>query len=718
MLISPPFLPPNNGAAADAWLATAMTPAENEGAYPVTNGLAWHGGMHLVSAANLPVRAIADGTVVYVRAATARNTNPADPLNYHAGEAVAGWTSNGCVVIQHDTEIGAGANAVVRFFSIYMHLEEIVPAIVRGRPVYRKDALGQPGLVNGRPGRLHMEIICDDANLARLVGRASGNLPLTAHGRHDAVYGDTYVHVPAGAVFYATRPPHPHHPDAAITLPAVAHTTAEALFVGIRRAGHAWVSSWRANGELLGAPVIETDDEYAMYNTSLAMKTHCPSAAFELLRFGRVLSDDVLAPAATPHWRHARYPGGQGWVNLAAPGTHVFSDADFPHWLGWVLVDDSADQDSRMDSALIRGWLDTNGDGKVTPAEARAQLASAAVKEKLKRAICKMPTEWRAATIDARWGWLKTASAENPDKLSDADFAAFKAHVTALCFWDDAGLTISPNHWHFQPREFIGHFRQCEWYSQHELARCIPRRSLSGNASWAAALQATVTNRASLNVFFRKYIGPNRSRHVHALAQIYIETGVLTLEVEGGLGNGHEYGPFYGRGFMQLTWGDNYKKYGTFKNLPNQAHPTYVDQRITTTSTHHFAAGSAPQRWSPRYDPQVVGTVAQHRADSSGFYWVSKTFRGTFNINRACDAGLTPTEIGFVSWLVNGGPNGYVNRQQFAEPLKNALLDSPWISGTVQVRYPAFASANMAHFPPVPPPFNAQVSVNYERQIP
>lgn len=718
MLISPPFLPPRNGASEDAWFDTAMSPAPNEGAFPVTSGLAWHGGMHLVNAANLPVRAIADGTVVYVRAATERNTNPADPLNYHAGQSVAGWTSDGCVVIQHDTEIGSDANAAVRFFSVYMHLEERASTVVQGRPIYRKDVLGQPGLVNGSPGRLHLEIVCDDANLQRLTGRASGPLPITANGRVDAVYGDTHVHLPVGAVFYTARPPHPATTGAAITLPPVASTSTEALFIGVRLDGNASVSTWRADGESLGAAVPVADDEYDMYKTAKAMKTRCPSAAYELLRFGRTLGDDVLNPATTPHWREARFPGGQGWVNLNGPGAHVFSDADFPHWLGWNLVDDSADHDSRMDSALIRGWLDTDGDGKVTPAEARARLASPAVQAKLKYAICKFPTEWSAATIDARWGWLKTATEENPDKLSDADFAAFKAHVAKLCFWDSAGLTLGASHWHFQPREFIRHLRNCAWYSNHELARCLPRRSMSGNTTWAAAVQRATDNRPSLNLFFRKYIGPDRSRHVHALAQIYIETGILSLHVEGGLGNNHPYGPFYGRGYMQLTWSDNYAKYGTFKNLPNQTTPTYVDHRITTTSTHPFASGGNPQCWSPRYDPQVVGTQSQHRADSSGFYWVSKTFRGTWNINRACDAGITPTEIGFVSWLVNGGSNGYVNRQQFAELLKNALLDSPWISGTANVRYPAYAAANMAHFPPMTPAFNAQVAVNYERQIP
>lgn len=718
MLISPPFLLINNGQAADTWLDTAMTSPVDEGGFPVTKGLIWHGGLHLVTSSNLPVRAIADGTIVYVRGSSPQNSNQDDPLNYHAGANVTGWTSDGCVIIQHDTEIGDGVDASIRFFSVSMHLEEIPATVVRGRPIYRKDVIGNAGWIYGRVGQIHFEIICDDSNLEKIVGRVSGDLPTAGNGRLNAVYGDTHFHVPTGASFYAARPTNPGQIGAAMALPESAYTTTEDLFISTSFNGDAYVSTFRSNGDAVGNAVAEEDAEYLMYKAAKAMNTRCTSAAYELLRFGRVLSGDVLSPENTPHWRKARYPGGQGWINLASAGIHAFSDADFPHWRGWKLVDDSAGLDSRMDSALIRGLLDTDGDRKVSAAEARMKLEQADVKSQLKHLICKIPCEWSVADIDKRWSWLKKKTEENPDKLDDDDFSSFKAHLEKLCFWEDANLGIPSTHWHFQPREFIRHFKKCEWYSSDELARCIPRRSLSGNTSWASAIERATNNRVSLNIFFRKYIGPKRTRHVHALAQIYIETGVLSLNVESGSGNGHDYGPFYGRGYMQLTWGENYEKYGKFKNLSNQSHPTYVDSRITTTSTHPFAQGEISKRWSPRYDPDVVGTVPQHRADSSGYYWVSKTFRGTSNINRVCDIGLTPTEVGFISWLINGGPNGYVNRQQFVEPLKNALLDFPWLIGSVTIRYPAYAAANMINFPPIVPAFNSQLTVDYQRQIP
>ncbi|MDO8653131.1 MAG: type VI secretion system Vgr family protein [Undibacterium sp.] len=40
--------------------------------------------------------------------------------------------------------------------------------------------------------------------------------------------------------------------------------------------------------------------------------------------------------------------GGQGVVNLAPANINKLSDADFPYWRGWTLVDDTADLDIRM----------------------------------------------------------------------------------------------------------------------------------------------------------------------------------------------------------------------------------------------------------------------------------------------------------------------------------------------------------------------------------
>ncbi|MCY1301608.1 hypothetical protein D9M70_512300 [compost metagenome] len=207
-----------------------------------------------------------------------------------------------------------------------------------------------------------------------------------------------------------------------------------------------------------------------------------------------------------------------------------------------------------------------------------------------------------------------------------------------------------------------------------------------------------------------------------SLAQIHIETGLLRTTSEDGRGAGKLYGPFYGRGYHQLTWAGNYRKYGEFKGLPAQIQPSYYDPRITANSSHARDSNGELLRWAPCYDPEIVAQSPRHSADSSGFYWVTKTFRGTRNINRVCDLGVTPSEVGFISWLINGGGTGYANRQQFAKYLWNVLSCDPYLTGTAQFSYPPLSPPGNPKlcltFPPAQIPYATHGEVNYVRQVP
>jgi len=353
-----------------------------------------------------------------------------------------------------------------------------------------------------------------------------------------------YFQLPIGAAVYAERPA----PN--VGQPAIQpiHTTAEELLVALRYAegegivgnrGDVYLQTYRPDGTMIGNALDENDAEYNLYaeanrivtayRNANAPQVPSASAVYELLRFGRVIDPDTLTPADTPHWRQIRHDGGQGWVNLNAANVHKFSDSDFPHWMGWRLVDDSVDQDSRCDSSIIRGMLDANIDGQVTPQEATSRLQEPAIQEKLARVIAKYPTEWEAASIDNRWGWLKASTTENPETLTEEDFGRLRAHLEALCFWQQANVGIPAAHWRFHPKEFIRHFRKCGWLSVSEFARCIPRRSFSGNVSWDTARTRAERHSTHLNGFFRKYLGASPTRYIHALAQIYIETGLPAL---------------------------------------------------------------------------------------------------------------------------------------------------------------------------------------------
>ena len=468
MIISPPYLLARNANETDqAWINRCMPGGQpGDGAYPLSHAMQWHGGLHINEPeANALVRAIADGDVVFMRRPTEAPAGEL-PAN-HAQAYRGGWTDNGVVVLRHQTEIGEGANASVTFFSIHMHLREIDNAVQPNRRVYRKASLGRAGQVYGQTGRLHFEIVCDDANLQRLVGRATGNLNTSANGRTDVVYGTMHFRLPAGTPVYSEQPmlnnPVAHRqpprpagaaPNTPLPVPVAlqtTHTTAQDLFVGLRYAagegaaanrGDAYLSTYMIDGTRIGEPLEESDAEYNLYRDASAISNAypanarpAPSAVYELLRFGRVIGPDALNPANVPHWRRIHYPGGTGWVNLNAVNVNKFSDADLPHWMGWSLVDDSADQDSRCDSATVKGWLDVNGDGKVAPAEALARMGMDTVAPKLAKAICKFPTEWNAASFDRRLGWIKTSTVENPTPVDAANFERLRAHVVALAFW-------------------------------------------------------------------------------------------------------------------------------------------------------------------------------------------------------------------------------------------------------------------------------------------
>lgn len=588
MIISPPFLPLRVADQTDAeWIDTAMIGGlAGDGAYPLGFNLGWHGGLHLKAPAATsgfePVRAIADGTVVYKRGSAQGPAAPTgdSPLNYRGRR-----TSNAVVVIQHDTEIGAtaGVPTSVRFYSIYMHLHTVRDTVRQGQRIYRKDEIGQAGYIYGDPNRIHFEIVCDQANLERLVGRSAGNVPVAADGRTDAIFGEMYFRLPATTLAYAQE----DKPPLDIPVPASGVALGEPLIVGLRFAegdgaaatrGHAHLTTYRPNGSTLGTALPEVDAEYNLYrdadaisNAYPAIARPAPSAVFELLRFGRIIGPDTLVPDTVPHWRRINTPAGTAWVNLNSAGIFKYSDADFPQWRSWHLISETrgaqtADQNSRCEAQSLLDSLDRDDNGSVSRAEAERILSTPEFPAFLKRTICKFPSEWDATTFDRRWNWLKVASPCNPDPLSEDDFSTrFKPHLAALAF----PVPVDAD-WRFEPREFIKAFRRCGWLSQNELYQLFPRTALRrSRGTWVS--EPVTPDRTQLrdslndlNQALRKVgiVTPKRIAAFYANATQ--ETQWFRLLSEGNA-QAARYYPWTGRGFLQLTWPANYIKYWRFR---------------------------------------------------------------------------------------------------------------------------------------------------------
>jgi hydroxyethylthiazole kinase len=650
MIISPPFIPaPVEGESDDEFLARAMVGgAPGDGGYPLSFDLNWHGGVHLTAPQEegraLPVRAISDGTLVYVRMPTSESSDPDHPLRYRDT-----WTDDGCVVIKHETEIGEGEKAKVIFYSIYMHLSRItLGSPQKGKAVYRKDSIGDAGSIYGEKGRIHFEIVADHSQLESLVGRSTGDLSFqVSQGRTDCFWGDVYFFIPAEVLIYE-RPPHnklqvendsevvyrcPAMPTAPAPVQEAGQVSAvvtdtvqgydwatatelqKGLFVRMSYCkGQCKFTTITDSGFELGVQNEVANFEYDLYKIATDLFPNSPSAGFELLRFGRVLGEDRLVPSDAAHWRQVKVPGKSGersksgWVDLNSLTVTRFSDADFPHWQGWRLIDDDSDLDSHCQSPFVRAFLaldinnivsdNTDAVGIVTSAAyeslsseeqkrlslryaverdlIKAKLESVDVQESIKRFVCKFPSEWRESDFDTRFGWLKKVSENEP--MPEERYAELKSHQQALAFWEDAALDgIEHAHWHFPPKEFIRTFSRCGWLSANDLKGIYP-------AAAGAKIAKYVTH---INRTLLKYLVVGAVRRSHFFGQAGIETNQLgwmselyngdpytyfrryanARNFKGWLGNVkyNDGGDFRGRGMKQLTGRANYAGYWVYR---------------------------------------------------------------------------------------------------------------------------------------------------------
>lgn len=634
MIISPPILKSRNADESDAaWIERVMQTASRRG-YPLNGIGSWHGGIHIQHTDQIApgqdrvekVRAVADGVVVSCRKPSKTDKRDAFPLNYN------GRTDDGYVLLKHETAIGSGDSGNVVYYSLYMHLrDKLDPAVKVGAKVWRKDPLGLPGMVD-ETNAFHFQIFCDDDNISKLTGRNTRELDVTNDGRTDAVYGDIHFYLPAGTTFYDKAPAGNSTSTAGIS---ELHISNVPLYATMALAqGRCTMVTRQKNTQiggkydLLGESLVNADGEdyeYNLYKTAMRNYRESPSAGFELLRFGRVINTEheTLVPADAPLWMTVSYPGGKGVVNLADPSIKKFSDADFPHWTGWQLVDDDTDSNSQCNSATIKKLQE---DGEY--------------ENQCGKLVCRFPFEWEKSTIDTRFSWLKTGSVEQ-EPMTEEDYAKFKAHAEALCF--DSDTLNSGRLWHFEPKAIIEHFRKCRWLSFSEMKQIIPSHALRQSGRNRFAWEAINTNLrtsgsilssqiSNLNISMRKYCINTPFRISCFLGNAIQETGWLSTLHEGN-GSNLWYAPWYGRGFLQLTNPENYLNYFKYIGKTVQAPlkhslvDTYAsiaaqplaNRSNATLQDRHFP--TLPSEFIELRD-EVSDSHSTLAADSAGFYWV------------------------------------------------------------------------------------------------
>ncbi|MRT43848.1 M23 family peptidase [Enterobacteriaceae bacterium RIT702] len=505
MLISPPFLRAQNENETDEDWIERMMPVDPQRSYPMNSHHSWHGGIHIrhSDSGSKPemLRAIADGKVVSFRHSDLEKRKHL-PLNYN------GKTDNGYVLIRHVAETGSGKEDKITWYSLYMHIKDLDPAIAVDLMVKRKSPLGTVGIVDDK-NAVHFQIFCDDENVVNITGRTTPELDLSKSGRTTSCYGDMHFYIPAGTPVYREVP-------TGSSLDPERMTQVD-LYVSMTLAKGSCLMTTRAQNIIdplifteVGETLIDADGaeyEYNLYKNALKLYPDSPSAGFELLRFGRVINTkyETLSPADAPLWRTVNTPQGKGIINLASDNIKKFSDADFPHWTGWRLVNDDQDSNSQCNSPTLLSRADAD----------------------FSRMICCFPLEWETETVEYRYAWLKKPNNVLDQPMVQLEWDPLISLAKALAL-DSTHHIPTGRVWHFEPRQFIAHFRKCGWLECTVFQNIMTANTRLRNEAKIKDIKTAVEkNFHALNVSMRKYNIYGLRRVGHFLGQGAIESEYL-----------------------------------------------------------------------------------------------------------------------------------------------------------------------------------------------
>jgi hypothetical protein len=338
------------------------------------------------------------------------------------------------------------------------------------------------------------------------------------------------------------------------------------------------------------------------------------------------------------------------------------------------------------------------------------------IKELTSKYIVKHSSEWDKVVSSP--SYIETMIQSFKEKLGNVEGIAKhleneKIRVDKLSFFTECsiieGFPQSDEVYHFNPIGLIGEFKTSNCYCNRDFTVDEVKeivKDLRDSESFLKGeydlftIKTNILNSdktyekftEELNKTFNKYDINTCLRKIHFLAQIYHETNRFRSTEEEGASSylaGKNYYPFYGRGLMQLTWKGNsgsghtgYKQY--FDYLNRTDYLTNYDEVGSDIELVFDSAGwfweqgktlssSTPGTWNAPSFAGIVGTAVGNEQASSEkqilSYGSNPQIYGTLNLNLLADNDWIDT----ISWLVNGGGNGFQERRNYLKDIKGIM---------------------------------------------
>jgi predicted chitinase len=328
-------------------------------------------------------------------------------------------------------------------------------------------------------------------------------------------------------------------------------------------------------------------------------------------------------------------------------------------------------------------------------------LCNDPVREALRGFICQAPSEWDSSHNETRY--VRLLDEGGFYHGNEAGYRKFLDYLKSVQFWDATGLPAGQKLWFFHPLAFIRQFRRCGWLSEREYLKMFPPTALRsvGHGQWASEKVSPSRERvgeyaAALNKAMLKFGITTPLRQAAFLGNAMQETLWFSSLVEGEGKTPARYAPWIGRGFLQLTWPDNYIKYWRFcgRKVDQALADRLHDAARTADTTRNngalleveaaIPADMREWRWS-------VGFDNADAAESAGAYWAWS--------GAAKYADRQPI-LRREAKLIGGTSKAYYSCESFGQVAATVNVGRPSSSFAgiygLQARFQAYASALMA----------------------